>query len=339
MRKLPVKPRLDALDACLLTVIQREVPLVPRPFHALARRLGVSGEEVLRRVNALKKAGIVRQVSAIFDANALGYKSALVAVKCPRGRDAIAAVVSKHPGVSHNYGRDHRFGLWFTIAVAPDRDLAREVARLMQRSGAIHYIVLPALRVFKIRVTLDLGAENEGAEGPPAPRRQARARKLTASQTAAVRALQRPLPIVERPFLALSRGMGASGATGIAISEPALLLRAKRLLSSGIMRRFAAVLGHQRVGYTANAMAVWQVPENRIARAGKVAASFGAVSHCYQRATAPGWPYNLFAMIHGRARADCLRVADQISAKIGNPPRALLFTTREYKKSRPLYFL
>jgi DNA-binding Lrp family transcriptional regulator len=334
-----VKPRLDVLDARLLTVMQREVPLVPRPFHALARRLGVSGEEVLRRVNALKKAGIVRQVSAIFDANALGYGSALVAVRCPKSRrDRIAAVVSKHPGVSHNYGRNHRFDLWFTIAVAPDRDLAREVARLMQRSGAIHYVVLPALRVFKVRVMLDLGAEDEGTEGPPAPRRQARARKLTASQIAAVRALQRPLPIVERPFLALSRGMGASGATGIAISEPALLLRAKRLLSSAIMRRFAAVLRHQRVGYTANAMAVWQVPENRIARAGKVAASFAAVSHSYQRATAPGWPYNLFAMIHGRARADCLRVADQISDKIGNPPRALLFTTREYKKSRPVFF-
>lgn len=326
-----MKPDLDPLDLKLLTIMQREVPLVPRPFHALAQRLGISGEEVLRRVKTLKKAGIVRQIGAIFDAKALGYRSALVAVKCPKGRrDALAAIVSKHPGVSHNYGRDHRFDLWFTIAVASDRDLAREVARLMQRSGAIHYVVLPSVRVFKIGVMLDLGAENEGAEGPPAPRRQAHTRRLTTSQIAAVRALQQLLPVMERPFLALARRTG--------ISEQALLLRAKRLLSSGIMRRFAAVLRHQRVGYTANAMAVWQVPENRIARAGRAAASFAAVSHCYQRATAPGWPYNLFAMIHGRARADCLRVADRISATIGNPPRALLFTTREYKKSRPVYF-
>jgi len=326
-----MKDRLDALDARLLTLMQREVPLVPRPFHALARRLGVTGAEVTRRVQGLQRAGIVRQIGAIFDANALGYKSTLVAVKCSRGsRDAVAAAVSKHSGVSHNYARNHPFDLWFTIAVAPGRDIGAEVGRLLRPTGATKYVVLPALRVFKLGVMLDMGAENDSPGGPPRGRKQARARGPTGSQIAAIHALQGRLPIVERPFFAMARRMG--------ISERALLGRARRLLSSEAMRRFAAVLHHRQVGYAANAMAVWQVAEGRIARAGRVAASFAAVSHCYQRATAPGWPYNLFAMIHGRTRADCLRIADQISGKIGNPPRAILFSTHEYKKARPLYF-
>jgi len=335
MRELQVKRRLDALDARLLTLMQREVPLVARPYHTLARRLGIGGEEVMRRVKRLQQAGILRQIGAIFDANALGYRSALVAVKCLRGRrDDIAAAVSRHPGVSHNYARNHRLDLWFTIAVAPGCDIAAEVARLLRPTGATDYVILPALKVFKTGVMLSVGGENDAdaaaVAASEAGRKRAGAGGPTRSQIAAVRALQGRLPVVERPFLALARPIG--------ISERALLGRARRLLSTGAMRRFAAVLHHRRVGYMANAMAVWKVDQGSMARAGKLAASFSAVSHCYQRATAPGWPYNLFAMIHGRTRAECLGVADAISRKIGNPPRAVLFSTREYKKARPLYF-
>jgi len=326
-----MKHRLDALDARLLALMQREVPLAARPFHALARRLGANGAEVMQRVQRLQRAGIVRQIGAIFDANALGYKSTLVAVKCPKGRqEAVAAAVSKHPGVSHNYARNHPFDLWFTIAVAPGRDIGAEVGRLLRPTAATKHVVLPALRVFKLGVMLDMGAEDDSPGAPPPGRKQVRARGPTGSQIAAIRALQGRLPVVERPFLAMARRMG--------ISERALLGRARRLLSGGAMRRFAAVLHHREVGYAANAMAVWQVAEGSIARAGRVAASFAAVSHCYQRATAPGWPYNLFAMIHGRTRADCLRIADQISNRIGNPSRAILFSTREYKTARPVFF-
>jgi len=122
------------------------------------------------------------------------------------------------------------------------------------------------------------------------------------------------------------------------LPEEELLGTIKRFKESGILRRFGAVLRHHQAGFAANAMVVYQVREEEIARTAEAIVSSPAVSHCYQRETRPGWPYNLYAMVHGRTKQQCQEVAAGIARSIGNPNYRLLFSVREYKKTSPSFF-
>ena len=157
---------MDDLDRRLLNVIQADFPLVSRPFRALASALSLTESEVIDRVAQLKRQRIIRQISAIFDTRSLGYRSGLVAMRIhPERLDAAAAVVSSHPGVSHNYQRNHAFNLWFTLAVPPTSDFEWTVQHLHAIAGAESTRVLPTLRLFKIGMQLDMegkaGVERE----------------------------------------------------------------------------------------------------------------------------------------------------------------------------------
>jgi DNA-binding Lrp family transcriptional regulator len=146
-----------------------------------------------------------------------------------------------------------------------------------------------------------------------------------------IRALQQDLPLVPRPF--------ARTAAQFGLSEEALLDAARELQAAGIMRRFSAVLRHRRVGYTANGMACWVVPEERIEAVGQQAARYPQVSHCYQRpAHPPRWPYTLFTMIHGQTQDDVEEVVGQIARETGLDQYQVLYSTREFKKERVRYF-
>jgi len=286
---------LDALDKRLLNLLQSDFPLAPAPFAALAERLRVGEDEVLTRARRLRKAGILRHLSAIFDAYRLGYRSTLVALSVPAERlDEGAAIVSAHPAVSHNYGREHRYNLWFVLAVAKHDDLEGTVADLARSAGAASMMILPALKLFKIDVELDMEGNSGKASYSPPP--EAPRRELSGEEITLVRALQEDIPIVSRPFVpaAVALGMG----------EEELLARARALRDEGIMRRFAAVLHHRRAGFLANGMVCWLVPNDRVEEIGRRFASYPQVTHCYQRPTYPDWPYNVFTMIHARTRQD-----------------------------------
>lgn len=324
---------LDSLDRSLLNALQREFPLVPQPFSQIAHQLDAPPEEVLARASRLKSSGTIRQISAIFDPRALGYRSSLVAFEVPPERvDDAAAVVNRNPGVSHNYLRQHRYNLWFTLTVHPARSLEEEVAQLVSGAGARRARVLPALRVFKIGVNLDMSADADDSkrEHGAGSRSSASAERLSEREIEAVRVLQRDTPIIERPFAAAAADAG--------MSEEQLLGIAADLQGRGVMRRFAAVLRHRAAGFTANAMAVWKVPEERSEEVGQIMASFAAVSHCYQRPTFDDWPYSLYTMIHARSSEACHRIAAQIAEETGVSEYELLFSTKEYKKVRVQYF-
>src|SRR5512147_975557 len=127
----------DDLDRELLNAVQWDFPLEPRPFAALGDRLGIAEPEVRDRILAVKDEGVLRQLSAIFDTRALGYTSALVAAKIdPDHIDEAADIVSEHPGVSHNYKRNHDYNLWYTIAVPPNASLDAHIDVLHRDSGA-----------------------------------------------------------------------------------------------------------------------------------------------------------------------------------------------------------
>jgi DNA-binding Lrp family transcriptional regulator len=327
---------MDATDKDILNFIQREFPLVREPFDAIGREVGLAGDEVIRRIEALKRGRVIRQISAIFDTRVLGYHSSLVAARIPKDKLTEGAkAINSHPGVSHNYERNNYFNLWYTVAVPPDSRLGLEsTVDVMHRiSGAEKTRILPTLKLFKIGVTLDM---KEGATAKKtAPQygendRMSADRNVTEEDKAAIRALQEDIPLTPRPFDLWGEQVG--------LSYDELLNRAFDLQERKIMRRFSAVLYHRKAGFRANAMGVWNVPEDRVEEVGNAFAQYQAVSHCYQRPTYEDWPYSIFSMVHGRSVEECENLLDVMAEESGIDERESLYSTREYKKTRVRYF-
>ena len=329
---------MDDRDKRLLNTIQAEFPLVSRPFHALGGRLDLAEGEVIDRVAALKQRRIIRQISAIFDTRSLGYKSSLVAMRVPPEQlDGAAAIVNGHPGVSHNYRRDHAFNLWFTLAVPSTSDLEWTVEHLHATTGAESTRILPTLRLFKIGMQLDMegGTGVERVEsrhaGYTEARRPAAGRAgLRPADIAVIRELQEDIPLVAEPYRPMADRIG--------LSEQGLFEAAAHLSAQGYLRRMAAVLHHREAGFRANAMGVWVVPPTRSEEVGQIMGSFMGVSHCYLRPTYPDWPFSIFTMVHGREAKDCQEIINAISQATGITEYALLYSTKEYKKIRLKYF-
>jgi DNA-binding Lrp family transcriptional regulator len=336
----------DDLDARILNEIQRDFPLVRRPFADLGVRVGVDEREMLERVRRLHggDAPVIRQISAIFDTRKLGYDSMLVAFKVPPDQlERAAAELNRNPGISHNYERSGQFNIWFTIAVPADAKLSLEeqVARLAWKVRAEHYALLPTLELYKIGVQLDVerGAQSDARAAPPTTRGgtkevvlEVRASRMpTSHDIELVRLLQRDVPLVPEPFVEWA------GEASLSLEQ--LIGEAERFIVEGRMRRFAAVLRHQKAGFISNGMAVWKVPPERAEEVGRIMASFRAVSHCYKRPTYPHWPYSHFTMIHGRSEAEVEAVADAIAKETGITEHLVLYSLREFKKTRVPYFV
>jgi siroheme decarboxylase len=321
---------MDDLDKNLLNLLQTDFPLVAEPFATLGEKLGIGEDEVIARIAALKEQRIIRQISAIFDSRALGYRSSLVAFSVPSDRvESIAEIVNAHPGVSHNYERNHAYNLWFTITVPQGTTPESEVDQLVAQAQPTAYRMFPTIRLFKIGVAFDMTGDR-GSALKERPQARQEPVVLDDWDIRAVRSLQRDLPLQRHPFAELARTAS--------MGEDELISRARKFVQEGAMRRYAAVLHHREAGFAANAMAAWIVPEDRIEEIGPKMAANPAVSHCYQRPTYPDWPFSIFTMIHGRTTEDCDRAVREISEATGITDHILLYSTREFKKARVQYY-
>ncbi len=324
---------LDLLDKKLLNLLQWDFPLVAKPFEAIGEGFQISEEQVFERILRLKQSGIIRQINAIFDTRRLGYKSSLVAMAVDESMiDIVANKISEHPGVSHNYKRDHEFNLWFTLAVPPNGNIQQEVAKFTALKGVLRSRLLPTQKLFKIGVKLDM-LKNDPQN--PAPDEDFKENsqppvKLQERDIEIIREMQEDIEVISRPFEKMSERLG--------LREEDLLEKMKEFQERGIMRRFAAILRHQKAGFKANGMITWKVPPERVEEVGMVAASFSQVSHCYQRPIYPDWQYNLFSMVHARSKEGCEKIAEEISKRTGIQDYAILYSTKEYKKERVRYF-
>ncbi|WP_201354203.1 Lrp/AsnC family transcriptional regulator [Hydrogenimonas urashimensis] len=312
-----------------LTLIQKNFPIARRPFAELAETLGSSEKEVLDLYRALKEQKVIRQTSAIFDTKSLGYKSSLVAFKVENIEKA-AAIINAHPGVSHNYERDNPYNLWFTIAVAPDSKLGLEktVEILAEKSEAESFIVLPTKKMFKISVQLDV--KGDRAKKEKLKRAKKEPMVLEPVHYEMIKGLQKDIEPMKEPFKALVEALG--------IDYETLASEAERMKKAGLMRRFAAILYHRKAGFTANAMVVWKVPEERAEAIGETVAAYSAVSHCYLRPVYPEWPYPLFSMVHGKSKEEVESIVEEMAGEIGIKEYNYLYSTREFKKVRIEYF-
>jgi siroheme decarboxylase len=326
---------LDDLDRKLLNLMQGSFPIAPRPYQHVASLAGVSEEEVMRRVQRLLDKRIIRQVTPIFDTRALGYSSMLVAAKVdPEHPHRAAQVINEHPGVSHNYLRNHEFNLWFTIATEPDSELGLEgtLDVLSAAAGAESVRQLPTLKLFKIRMDLEMEGDTQALSSAVEAKEpiELDPQPYDELDVAIIRALQGDMPVIPEPY--------APAAASVGMAEDAFLDHLSGMRERGLLRRVAAILYHRRAGFSANGMGVWEVPDEQILDIGRRMAAVRGISHCYQRPTYADWPYSVFTMAHGRSKDECDAVLDAIAEQTGIQGRATLYSSTEFKKIRLQYF-
>jgi siroheme decarboxylase len=326
---------LQELDKRLLNLMQGSFPIAPRPYRHVAELAGIAEEQTMERVRALLQQRIIRQVTPIFDTRALGYSSMLVAAKVdPEHPHRAAAVINAHPGVSHNYLRNHEFNLWFTIATEPDSPLGLEgtLEVLAGEAGAQSVRQLPTLKLFKIRMDLEMEGDTQALARPVETREpiELDPQPYDELDVAVIRALQGDMPVVQEPY--------APAAARIGLPQRRFLEHLEGMRERGLLRRVAAILYHRRAGFSANGMGVWKVPDEQILDVGRRMAAVRGISHCYQRPTYADWPYSVFTMAHGRSKGECDAILDAIAAQTGISERATLYSSTEFKKIRLLYF-
>ncbi len=312
----------------LLNEFQRVFPLVAQPFAALAEALGTDEAMVIQSFERSRAAGALGRIGAVFRPGALAA-STLAAMEVPAARlEAVAAVVSAFPGVNHNYEREHRLNLWFVATAADDAALGSMLARIARLTG-INVLKLPLLEEYHI----DLGFSLDGGNAPRAPGAvQPRRVVLDATERRLIAALEDGLALEPRPYAALGARAG--------LGEQAVLDRLARWQDEGLIRRFGVVVRHHELGWRANAMAVWDVPDAKVAGLGGRLAGAERVTLAYRRERAlPDWPYNLFCMVHGTERGGVAAHIEALGESLGLDafPHAVLFSRTRFKQTGPRF--
>lgn len=350
---------LDSVDKAILNMVQRRFPVVSRPYSALGASVGIAEIEAYQRLQDLRTQGYIRRLGAILDSHRLGYYSTLCAAKVPEEKiPVLTRILAEITGVTHNYLRAHLYNMWFTL-IASSLAKAEEILKsVKEESGVQDIYSLPALRLFKINV--DFNFKKAGPNSLNSSDTNSDANQLsstnygngisieggchdnpgtflkqpypvTEEDITLIRLLQEDLPQDPAPFQTLAAKLGQE--------EKTVLEHTCKLIQTGVIRRFGAVLRHQKAGFVSNAMGVWQVELERVEQVGTIMSGFPEVSHCYERPSLPDWPYNVFTMIHGQSEEECRQVIAKIAQATGVTQYDALYSLKELKKSSMRYFV
>ena len=312
----------DCLNTRLLDEFQRDLPLVSRPFAAMAETLGTTESDVLDRLARLQDCGRISRVGATCRPNTAGA-STLAALAIPGPRiEEVEAIVGAEPGVNHSYLREDRWNLWFVATAPSGDDLATSLARIEAASG-LPVLSLPLVRPFNI----DLGFRLRGPRQSLGLDRDPDMGALRPDDRPLMQALSEGLDLVPAPFAALADSLDRA--------EAEILYRIRALSEARILTRVGVIVRHRALGWAANAMVVWQLPPEAIEAAGRALSQVPGVTLCYQRRTVPGvWDWPLFCMIHARSRPEAMAVLDRARAlpDLAGVPHKILFSTRCFKQ-------
>ena len=328
---------MNSLDASLLNNYQQRFPLEPRPFDVVGRELGTDAATVLNKLGDLRSKGAISRVGPVFRPNRVGVSTLAALSAPPASLEKVAAIVSAQPEVNHNYEREHELNLWFVVT-APDAAALKQAIRKIERLTGCSVLELPMIKDYHI----DLGFHMAHLDKGPA----FSARKLNDRHSAdasfkqrelnfsrdLVAAIQDGLPLVERPYAEVGRSLG--------LSEAEVIERLRRLIDSGDIKRFGVVVRHHEFGYRANAMVVWDVPDEQLDDVGAKLGKLECVTLCYQRPRVlPRWRYNLFCMIHGQDRKKVLQCLEQAIEQLGlqHLGHDVLFSGRRFKQRGARY--
>jgi DNA-binding Lrp family transcriptional regulator len=324
-------PAPDELEFRLLNEFQRDFPLVPRPYEEIARRLGVREEQAIAALARLLSRGLASRIGATFAPGRLGAATLAALAVAPERLEAVAAIVNAFPEVNHNYEREHRYNLWFVVTAPDDARVAAVVRAIESAAGCGRALSLPMIEAYRVDLGFDL------RDGPGAPRRAASSgatgrRALAPAERALAAALQQGLALVPQPYAELGRRAG--------MAEEAAIATLCRWLEEGLVNRLGVIVRHRPLGFRANAMVVWDVPDARARAAGQALARAPGVTLCYLRERRPpDWPYNLYCMIHGRNRVEALSRIAALDALCGlaGYPYEVLFSRRCFRQCGARY--
>ena len=313
------------LEFALLNGWQRDFPIVERPFQRLGESVGADEAAVLATLARLNGRGAISRVGAVFAPRRIGA-STLAALAAPAERlEEIADLVSAHAEVNHNYQREHAWNLWFVATAADGAALAAALASIEVETGC-KVISLPLEREYHIDLGFDLGSAHKRHALVPTTA----VREPDADEKRLITALQDGLELVVRPFARLGERVG--------MNESEVLRRVAGWIGEGMIKRFGVVVRHHELGYRANAMVVFDVPDAEVDRIGGQLAGRAGVTLCYRRSRSlPDWPYNLYCMVHGRSRAEAQPVIEGLGELAGAAGMAL-FSTRRFKQCGARYF-
>lgn len=345
------------VEETVLGTIQSGFPIVPDPYGTLAEQLGLERDEVEKALLDLREEGLVRRIGASFDSKRLGYSSTLCALAAPPERaDEVAAIINAYPGVTHNYLRENRYNIWFTLITRSSEDRARILGQIVEQSGCGDLLDMPATKMYKIRVDFGKGHGKKATEAKAKAKDAGEhvAGRFGAAATdarafdgddafdvALVRWAQGDVAfdadgaLVERPF---EQGAALVGKQiGREVTENEVIVRILELRALKAIRRFGAMVKHQKMGFAFNGMTVWNVDDGRLDEVGAAFAEKPYVSHCYTRLAKPTWPYKIYAMAHAQTQDEL----DGYVAELGEIAQAeplVLVSTKEYKKVSMRYF-
>lgn len=345
------------VEETVLGTIQSGFPIVPDPYGTLAEQLGLERDEVEKALLDLREEGLVRRIGASFDSKRLGYSSTLCALAAPPERaDEVAAIINAYPGVTHNYLRENRYNIWFTLITRSSEDRARILGQIVEQSGCGDLLDMPATKMYKIRVDFGKGHGKKATEAKAKAKDAGEhvAGRFGAAATdarafggddafdvALVRWAQGDVAfdadgaLVERPF---EQGAALVGRQiGREVTENEVIARILELRALKAIRRFGAMVKHQKMGFAFNGMTVWNVDDGRLDEVGAAFAEKPYVSHCYTRLAKPTWPYKIYAMAHAQTQDEL----DGYVAELGEIAQAeplVLVSTKEYKKVSMRYF-
>ncbi|MDL5362627.1 Lrp/AsnC family transcriptional regulator [Halalkalicoccus sp. NIPERK01] len=333
---------LDRVDRALLNAFQGGFPVCERPFERAAEALSArgvetDGEDLLERTRRLDEEGVLTRFGALIDAQEIGGTATLVAMHAPEERfDEVAEAVNAHREVAHNYEREHpHLNMWFVVSVA-DPDRVKEVLAAIEAETGERTYDLPKRREFRVEAKFmldgpipegDIDLSHLGSDVEPSGRGT-----LTPDERDLVLAIQGGFPVVADPYEAIAAELGAD--------PDWVRATIKRFNEEGKVRRVGVIPNHYALGYTENGMTVWNVPDDLVSEVGPAVASLPFVTHCYERPRHEGvWPYDFFAMTHGRSEAESRDRIEQVRETMNefwdvrDDDWDTLFSTRILKKT------
>lgn len=307
---------------------QHNFPLVDKPFAVVGRSAALNERETIRVFRRLREIGVISRIGAVVRPNTVGA-STLAALQVPPERlEEVAAIVSREPLVTHNYERTHALNLWFVIAGADTNAIAATLESIKQKTG-LAAVDLPMLQAFHLGLGFPLRAARAAKREPTGPRGAYRPDPRDRSILAAI---EDGLPLVEQPYRAVAEQLD--------LDQADIIDRLDHLTAAGIVTRFGCVVRHDKFGYNSNAMAVWDVPDDMVDSVAERFTRNPHVTLCYRRPRhLPLWPYNVFCMIHAKARHEAYAVIDEINllADTGLNKQAVLFSTRCFKQRGAMF--
>ena len=333
---------LDRIDRAVINAYQGGFPVTETPFVPAAaalrdRGVDLTAEELLERVRRLDDEGTLTRFGALINAAEIGGAATLVAMHAPEERfEEIEAAVNDHREVAHNYRREHpHLNMWFVVSVADPEAVDRVLDEIETETGQETYN-LPKRQEFRVEAKFLLdGPIPEGdidLSGLGPAIEAGKRGVLSPDERDLVVEIQGGLPITETPYADVAEALG--------VETEWVLRTIKRFDAEGKIRRVGVVPNHYALGYTENGMTVWDVPDELLDTVGPEVASLDFVTHCYERPRHEGvWPYNFFAMTHGRSEAESDSRIRQVKSvmeshyDVGDEDWDSLFSTEILKKT------